>query len=178
MGSRDATLPIGGSTARVAPLYPHHSAAPRFHREYIVVSLSLPLSSDECIPPSSRRCPRNIRCHAFSSRSVRPSRSVSHLRNPYLSHSGASSVSLPRLSFSSLVSFSISFDRFYVSRMRLLPFFSLSPATYTYIYALLLLSLPFRLSRSRLWAAKFGRIRATTCLRHLVQCVGVCRRGA
>lgn len=111
--------------------------------------------------------------HAFSVESLYPflslhpirrsSRSIPRFRNPYLSHSIASSVSLPRLFFS------IAFDRVYVSLTRLPPFFSLTQHTYTHflflsLFLLLSLSLPLsaclsRPSRSRLWVAKFGRIR-------------------
>lgn len=59
----DATLPIGGSTARVAPLSLLFSTAPRSHQcRY----LRLSRAPDSCVsPPLTLHSPREYVCHAF-----------------------------------------------------------------------------------------------------------------
>lgn len=113
----DATLPVGGSTARVAPLSPPLDCASPSFSLSLSLSLFFMYSSPSPFPyPFSPLdlATKYVR-HAFSVESLypflslhpirRPSHSVSHFRNPYLSHSIAvSSVSLPRpaVSFFSL----------------------------------------------------------------------------
>lgn len=112
----DATLPIGGSTARVAPLFPPStncaSLPPRVPSPRSVslarpflsrVRLPAPLSLHAHHGNTSVTLSPPCRCPSLSLRSMvpSPSRSVSLPRSPYLSHSiAASSVSLPRLAVS------------------------------------------------------------------------------
>lgn len=173
----DATLPIGGSTARVAPLSLLFSTAPRSHHR-VSLPPSLSRARLPCVAPSYFTLTTGIRLSRFLRRvAIRFSRSARRPRRPLApSRSQGVGISptrsplLPspfhasRVPFlATAVSLSIAFDRAYISLMRLLSFFS--PLS---------LPRPFspRPSRSRAQAAKFGRTHAAMCLRHLVQCAG------
>lgn len=189
-------MPIGGSTARVAPLFAPLPTAPRSHyqRESLPPSLSLFLSlapKYRVSPPLALHSPREYVCHAFSAvppatflslrLNTRPRRPHAPSRSHRVRISPTRSPPLPSpfharpCSLSSFppVSLSIAFDRAYISLMRLPLFFfpSLSLSLSLLLARSLALSHRVRLARTH-GAAKFGRTHAATCLRHLVQCVG------
>lgn len=168
-------MPIGGSTARVAPLSPPLSSCASTPTTKSVVGSVFVFSDSRCASaPLSLANGEYVR-RALSLVSLAPDAapapSLAHVAS-YLSHSiAASSVSLPRPSVT-------------LSSLPRRPCLSplIAPIYLLCVYAPLffLSSLaPSALShgtfssRSRArGAAKFGRTHAATCLRHLVQFVG------